>query len=91
MCGRLEPLLLSRQRPNSVFYAETPFAGGDLHDSNWLTAVIHRALGGLFFGPFWLFVGFTYLPGNMRYRRVQDVHEEVVTDAEEILLVSAAD
>ncbi|CAE7285980.1 ache, partial [Symbiodinium pilosum] len=32
---------LSKQRPNSVFYAETPFAGGDLHDSNWLTAVIH--------------------------------------------------
>mmetsp|Transcript_35621 Transcript_35621/g.82254 ORF Transcript_35621/g.82254 Transcript_35621/m.82254 type:complete len:788 (-) Transcript_35621:127-2490(-) len=35
---------LSQRRPNSVFYAETPFAGGDLHDGNWLTAAIHRDL-----------------------------------------------
>lgn len=31
--------------PNSVFYAETTFAGDDMQDSNWLSAAIHRALG----------------------------------------------
>ena len=31
--------------PNSVFYAETTFAGDDMQDSNWLSAAIHRTLG----------------------------------------------
>eukprot|EP00439_Symbiodinium_sp_Y106_P042179 s419_g5.t1 len=36
---------LSKLMPNSVFYAETTFAGDDMQDSNWLSAAIHRALG----------------------------------------------
>ena len=38
-------MLNSRLMPNSVFYAETTFAGDDMQDSNWLSAAIHRALG----------------------------------------------
>ncbi|CAE7391117.1 ache [Symbiodinium sp. CCMP2592] len=35
---------LSKLMPQSVFYAETTFAGDDMQDSNWLSAVIHRDL-----------------------------------------------
>ena len=35
----------SRRYPNSVFYAETTFAGGEAtENTNWLSALVHRCV-----------------------------------------------
>lgn len=42
---RLPFLTVPRQFPNSVFYAETTFAGGEAQESsNWLSALVNRSL-----------------------------------------------